>query len=199
MTASPRMPISVVEELAVASDLTAEEYGAYMLLRMHQWQYGLLPTDNDRLSRIAHVAADEWPQVASVIRPRFGPNWRHEDTHRARQKSAATHERLSNAGKKGGSSKGTAKPIASPATAQAASQGPSPASAGLGPELSHTSSEASLVGKAGDKPPFPAIADPKAARAWLLERSVFPGDLDELQRLLVAGKLTPAILASSAP
>ncbi|MET4636750.1 DUF1376 domain-containing protein [Kaistia defluvii] len=202
MIASPRMPISVVEELAAASDLTAEEYGAYMLLRMHQWQYGALPTDSDRLSRIAHVAADKWPQVASAIRPRFGPNWRHEDTHRTRQKCAATHERLSNAGKKGGSSKGKAKPNESPtfvqASSQAKGQATSLASFGLEPEVAPRDGEASLATEASDQPPLPAIADPQAACEWLLERGVFPGDLDELQRLLVAGKLTPSILARSA-
>jgi uncharacterized protein YdaU (DUF1376 family) len=199
VTASPRMPISVVEELAVASDLTAEEYGAYMLLRMHQWQYGSLPTDDDRLSRIAHVAADGWPQVASVIRPRFGPNWRHEDTHQAREKSSATHERLSEAGQKGGRAKGKAKPNEGLIIVKAASQATSLASAGLRPDVEPRDAEASLSTQASDQRPFPAIGEPEAARAWLKEQNVFPFDLDELQHLLVAGKLTPAILANSAP
>lgn len=199
MTCSPRMPMLVVEELAAASDLTAEEYGAYLLLRIHQWQYGALPKDEDRLSRIAHVTPDRWPAVASVIRSRFGPNWHHQATHQARQKSAATQQRLSEAGQKGGRSKRTAKPVSVPTAAQAASQVGSPALARLKPGHVQSDNVASLPVKAGNQSPYPAISNPDAARAWLLERDVFPADLDELQYLLMVGKLTPADLERSAP
>jgi uncharacterized protein YdaU (DUF1376 family) len=199
VTCSPRMPISVVEELAAASDLTAEEYGACLLLRLHQWQYGALPKDEDRLSRIAHVAADRWPAVASVIQPRFGMNWHHEATYQARQKGAATQQRLSEAGQKGGRSKRTAKPTSVPTAAQAASQVAGPALSRLKPNPQPSVSEASLAEQAGDQNTYPAMPDREAARAWLQERRAFPGDLDELQHLLVAGKLTPADLERSAP
>jgi uncharacterized protein YdaU (DUF1376 family) len=202
VSGSPRMSISVVEELAAASALTAEEYGACILLRMYQWEYGALPTDEDRLARIAHVAGERWPAVSAVIRSRFGPNWLHEATHRAHEKASATRALLSKAGRKGGRTKGKAKPNASLTSALAigqavsldTSQAASLASAGLKPDALLRDGEASRSAQAGDQVPYPAISGPHAARVWLLERNVFPGDLDELQRLLMAGKLTPAIL-----
>lgn len=65
---------------------------------------------------------------------------------------------------------------------------------GLKPDVLPRDDEASHSAQASDQVPYPAIHDPDAACAWLLERNVFPGDLDELQGLLMAGKLTPAIL-----
>ncbi|MCX5568165.1 MULTISPECIES: hypothetical protein [Kaistia] len=196
------MSISAPEELAAATALTAEEYGACILLRLYQWEYGALPTDEDRLARIAHVATDRWPAVSAEIRSRFGPNWLHEVTQQAHEKASATRALLSKAGRKGGRTQGKAKPNASLASALATrqavgldtSQAVSLASAGLKPDALPRDGEASRSAQAGDQIPYPAISDPDAARVWLLERSVFPGDLDELQCLLMAGKLTPAIL-----
>lgn len=94
MSDSPPMSISALEELAAASALTTEEYGAYTLLRMYQWQYGALPVDDDRLARIARVVADQWPAVSAGIRPLFGPNWRHEATQQAREKASSTRALL---------------------------------------------------------------------------------------------------------
>lgn len=194
MSGSPPMSISALEELAAASALTTEEYGAFTLLRMYQWEYGALPVDDDRLARIARVVADQWPAVSSGIRPLFGPNWRHEATQQAREKASTTRALLSKAGRKGGHTKAKAKPNTSPAMVPAASQAISLASAGLKPDVVLRDGEASLAAQAGDQAPYPGIPDPDAARAWLVERNVFPADLDEPQRLLMAGTLTPAIL-----
>jgi uncharacterized protein YdaU (DUF1376 family) len=208
---SGSLPMSIValEELATASALTTEEYGAYTLLRLHQWQQGALPLHDDRLALIAHVATNRWPAVSAGIRPLFGPNWRHEPTNEAREKALASHERLSKAGQKGGRAKATAKakPSASPAMVPAArqaaslytSQATGLASAWLQPDALPRDVEASLSPQVGDQVPYPPIPDPEAARDWLLERSVFPADVDELKRLLMAGTLTPAILKLSAP
>jgi uncharacterized protein YdaU (DUF1376 family) len=205
----PPMPLSATEELAAAAAMSAEEYGVFLLLRLYQWEFGALPLDEDRLARIAHVATDRWPEVAAAIQPLFGPNWRHEATHQAREKALATRNRLSNAGRKGGQRKAKGKPQTGPAIGQAASQAvslnasldasqaASLASARLKPDVLPHDGEASP--SAGGQVPYPAIPDPEAARAWLLERDVFPADFDELQRLLMAGKLTPAILECSAP
>lgn len=127
MSDTPRMSLSAPEELAAATALTAEEYGAYMLLRLYQWEYGTLPADEvDRLARIAHVPTDRWPAVSAVIRSRFGPNWHHEATQQAREKASATRALLSKAGRKGGRTKDKAKPNASLASALATSRAVSP-------------------------------------------------------------------------
>ena len=209
MTRSLSMPISPVDELAEACSLSAEQYGAFMLLRAFQWQYGALPVDDDQLARIARVAPEGWSSVAAIIRPRFGRNWQHEPTHLARQKAMNTRERLSNAGSKGGQAKAKAKPkpgesqptakATSLATSPVASMAISQALARLKPEVQPRKCEASDPAQAGDEPAYPAISDPEAALAWLQEKDVFPADLDELQRLLMAGKLTRAILEASKP
>ena len=71
--------------------------------------------------------------------------------------------------------------------------------AGLKPDEMPCGDEASPSAQAGGQGPYPAIPDPESAHAWLNKRGVFPGDLDELQRLLTTGKLTPAILERSEP
>jgi uncharacterized protein YdaU (DUF1376 family) len=195
MSRTLRIPISPLEELTEAASLTAEEYGALMLLRIHQWVHGTLPADDDRLAMIAHVAPDRWPLVAAVILPRFGSNRVHEPTRLAHEKAAHTHELLSDAGRKGGHAKAKPKPDESQATDLATS----PALAGPKPEVQPRKGQASNPPEPGHEPAYPAIRDPEAALAWLQEKGVFPGDLDELQRLLMAGKLTPAILADSMP
>ena len=200
------MSLSPSEELAAASAMTAEEYGAYSFLRLHQWVHGALPADEaDRLARIAHVATAQWPAVAAAIRLLFGPNWHHEATHQAREKASTTRVLLSKAGRKGGQKKAKGKPQTTPAIGQAATQAPSLdtnqatslASARLKPDALPRDGE--VLAQAGDQVPYPAIPDPEAARAWLLERHVFPADLDELQRLLTTGQLTPGILEPSTP
>lgn len=188
------MSLSAWEELAAATPLTAEEYGAYMLLRIYQWEYGALPADEDRLARIAHVATDRWPHVSAAIRPLFGAHWRHEATQQARERAAATRALLSKAGQKGGRRKAKASSNERPNNVQTTSRAASLACVGPKPDALPRDGEASFSAQAGDQVPYPAIPDPEAACAWLVERSVFPGDLDELQRLLMAGELTPAIL-----
>lgn len=150
------------------------------------------------------MATAQWPGVAAAIRPLFGPNWHHEATHQAREKASTTRVLLPKAGRKGGQKKAKAKPQTTPAIGQAASQATSLdtsqatslASPRLKPDALPRDGEASA--QAGDQVPYPAIPDPEAASAWFLERDVFPADLDELQRLLMAGQLTLAILEPSA-
>lgn len=62
------MPLYIGDYLADTSDLKAEEHGANLLLLMTMWRRGgSLPSDSDRLRRIASVSSDRWPAVWAVI------------------------------------------------------------------------------------------------------------------------------------
>lgn len=189
------MPFSVVDELAAAGHLTAEEYGALVLLRLNQWQHGPLPDCDDRLCRIAHVAPDRWPAVRSAIRGEFDENWAHEATNRTRRESEASHQRRSDAGRKGGRPPKWNKPDRVPGESRANGS----AFVTPKPGTLREQSPALPSGKAGEEDTFAAISEPERALAWLREQGAFPGDWDELQRFLMSGKLTPAILAPSVP
>lgn len=102
MTNLPWMQIYIGDEFAEAAALTAEEYGAHMFLRLHQWRHGELPNEDERLCRIAHVAADRWPYVKEVLAPLYDYLWVHKRTADIRAQSEAKHKNLSENGKKGG-------------------------------------------------------------------------------------------------
>ncbi|MEY9531162.1 DUF1376 domain-containing protein [Sinorhizobium fredii] len=98
----PWMQIYVGDELAETSHLSSEEYGAHMLLRLHQWQHGSLPTEDERLRRICRVEADRWPFLKDVLAPLFDWQWHHQRTADVRKASEEKHANLSANGKKGG-------------------------------------------------------------------------------------------------
>jgi len=116
MTHLPWMQIYIGDELAEAQALSAEEYGAHMLLRLHQWQHGELPSDEDRLMRITRVDRDRWPDIRNALAPMFDWVWHHARTANVRKQSEAKHANLSANGKKGGrGNKADGKPMESPA------------------------------------------------------------------------------------
>ena len=110
-------------------DFTIEHHGAYLLLLMHQWQRGHLPSDIERLMRVCGVhSSDHWDKLWEVVGEKFEliedceyeqpilvnlkmhadrefamKNWRFE---KAKAKPKLTREELSmirsDAGKQGG-------------------------------------------------------------------------------------------------
>jgi uncharacterized protein YdaU (DUF1376 family) len=73
------MPLYVADYLADTTHLTTKEHGAYMLLIMHYWQTGSLPTEDMRLLRIARLYNDdEGPQVLATIKEYFSDDWKHK-------------------------------------------------------------------------------------------------------------------------
>lgn len=62
------MPLYIGDYLADTLHLEAEEHGANLLLLMTMWrQGGSLPSDSERLRRIASVPSDHWPAVWAAI------------------------------------------------------------------------------------------------------------------------------------
>jgi uncharacterized protein YdaU (DUF1376 family) len=68
------MPLYIGDYLRDTGHLSAEEHGAYLLLIMSAWtRDGRLPNDARRLSSLARVDPDRWPQVWEGIRGFFTP------------------------------------------------------------------------------------------------------------------------------
>lgn len=89
----PWMPLYVADYLADTSHLSAAEHGAYMLLIMHYWQRGCLPSDDRVLSRIARMTAEEWHDSKPIIAEFFGEGWSHARIDGELSKAAALSEK----------------------------------------------------------------------------------------------------------
>lgn len=102
MSHLPWMQIYIGDELAETSALSPEEYGCHMRLRLHQWQHGELPTDDERLRRICMADREQWAGIRDAIAPLFDWVWRHSKTAELRLQSEALRQTKVENGKKGG-------------------------------------------------------------------------------------------------
>lgn len=78
MTSRPWMPLYIADYRADTAHLSAAEHGAYLLLIMHYWQTGGLPTEDSQLARIACMAPAEWRKARPTIAKFFTDEWRHK-------------------------------------------------------------------------------------------------------------------------
>lgn len=72
------MPLHIADYLADTGHLNATEHGAYLLLIMHYWQNGHLPSNEKLIARVARMTADQWEESRDVIAMLFGPDWTHK-------------------------------------------------------------------------------------------------------------------------
>lgn len=97
---TPYFPIYANDDLADASCLSLEEYGAYTRLRCYAWKddpTGTLPDDDDVLSRYAGVNVAKWQEMRPAVMRLFtrgaDGRWHHSGLRqafeKARQKSKA--------------------------------------------------------------------------------------------------------------
>jgi uncharacterized protein YdaU (DUF1376 family) len=97
----PWMPLYVGDYIVKTTHLTTIQHGAYLLLIMHYWTNGCLPTTDKELMAIARMTPDEWASNCYAIAKFFDRNWHHfridEELQKARNKS----EKRSLAGLKG--------------------------------------------------------------------------------------------------
>lgn len=61
------MPLYIGDYLADTLDFTSAEHGPALLLMMHQWQHGSIPTDNDGIIRICRASEQEWEKISRFV------------------------------------------------------------------------------------------------------------------------------------
>lgn len=97
------MPLYVSDYLADTSHLSTEEHGAYLLLLMHAWMNGgELPSDDNRLRRIARMDEKPWKASRDEIKSFFyehGGALRHYRVDRELQRAQQHVNQRSAAGK----------------------------------------------------------------------------------------------------
>ena len=71
------MPLYIADYLLDTSHLCASEHGAYLLLMMHYWRNGGLPSDDRQLSMISRMTEKEWASSKKTIAAFFKAGWRH--------------------------------------------------------------------------------------------------------------------------
>ncbi|MCV9906670.1 DUF1376 domain-containing protein [Brucella sp. HL-2] len=210
----PWMQIYVGDELAEASGLSAEEYGAHMFLRLHQWRHGELPHDEERLRRIAHVDADRWFSIRETLAPLFDFLWVHKRTADIRAQSEAKHKNLSENGKKGGrprnSEKADEKPSFNSAfnrpkadEKQSQPQPQPPLHSSLNSKSQTPSDHGALEDKkaastyasvSGASEPFPKLENPEDAKAFVKSLGLPLHHISIAIERVMAGTLFPRIV-----
>lgn len=101
MTRPHWMPLYVADYLADTGHLSTIEHGAYMLLMMHYWQHGGLPSDDRKLARICRLAPDEWADIRDTMADLFGDGWTHKRIEAELAKAVDVISKRSAAGKAG--------------------------------------------------------------------------------------------------
>jgi len=94
----PWMPLYPADYLADTGHLTTAEHGAYLLLIMHYWMNGSVPTDDRQLGRIARMSEREWKKAKPNIQSFFVEGWKHKRVEFELTES----DRISKAGRAGG-------------------------------------------------------------------------------------------------
>ena len=210
MSHLPWMQIFIGDELAETSALSPAEYGCHMRLRLHQWQHGELPTDEERLRRICRADREEWSSVRDVLVPLFEWQWLHSRTADTRKNSEEKREKMSENGKKGGRPRRhEEKPMESQSKAIGKANGkadgnpnetpsPSPSPSPLESQSPSTSTSDDWAlerrKKEDRESMFSAFPVPKsaaAARELLADRGVPKSAMDECVRLIMSGNFSP--------
>lgn len=93
---NPWMPLYVGDYLANTQHLTTEQHGAYLLLIMHYWVNGGLPTEAAQLMAIARLTPSKWFSNQMAIANFFDGHWRHSriDAELAKAKDISSKRAL---------------------------------------------------------------------------------------------------------
>lgn len=171
MTALPWMPLHIADYLADTGHLSVAEHGAYLLLIMHYWQNGHLPTDDMRLARICRMQPEEWEAVRDILSDFFNDDWRHK---RIEEELAAAREikgKRSAAGKAGASARYGNRTANAEQTNAPAGKGSCSGESSFQPQFEGRASEAAREFETKFWPKYPhQVGLPKARAAFLIAR-----------------------------
>lgn len=101
----PWMPLYVADYLADTGHLGTLEHGAYLLLIMHYWQNGKLPTDDAQLARICRMSKSGWATIRETMAGLFDENWHHKRVDQELEKVDELVAKRTAAGKAGASAR----------------------------------------------------------------------------------------------
>lgn len=98
------MPLYIDDYLADTKHLTPTQHGCYLLLIMHYWQHGYLPTDEAALARIVGATTGpRWRSTCLALASFFEqPGWRHKRIDKELERAAAISEKRQVSGRIGG-------------------------------------------------------------------------------------------------
>ena len=95
------MPFYVGDYLADTMHLTTLQHGAYLLLILHYWSHGGLPTDPRQLMAVARMTEPEWSSNCHALASLFQKDWHHKRIDAELIKARKLIEAKSLAGTKG--------------------------------------------------------------------------------------------------
>lgn len=102
MTKRAWMPLYIGDYLGDTGHLTTSQHGAYLLLMMHYWTKGGLPTDDRQLAAITKLPLRIWMDTRETLSMFFQDGWRHKRIDEELEKMATVSAKRSAAGTKGG-------------------------------------------------------------------------------------------------
>jgi len=118
------MPLWVGDYLADTQHLTTTEHGIYLLLIMHYWRNGPIPTDKRKCMRISGVT--RYSSCATILEEFFtetSGKWHHKRIDKELQKIKDYQSRRSDAGKAGAAARWNGKRIANASDGHSARNG----------------------------------------------------------------------------
>ena len=99
------MPLYVGDYLAKTSHLNTLQHGAYLLLLMHYWVNGKLPSDEKQLQAIARMTPEQWLSNSLAIASFFTRDWRHIRVEEELERAKTISKKRALAGQRGGLSR----------------------------------------------------------------------------------------------
>lgn len=96
------MPLYVGDYLRDTQHLTTTQHGAYLLLIMHYWQHGGLPSEEEAIARISRLSLHQWKSNSQAIAELFLPGWKHKRIEHELEKMKTISAKRAMAGQRGG-------------------------------------------------------------------------------------------------
>src|SRR5215204_5157865 len=96
------MPLYIADYIADTVHLNAAQHGAYLLLIMHYWRAGELPTDEKKLAKLACLSPHSWNANREVLAGFFEEGWKHKRIEKELKKFQKISAERSANGSKGG-------------------------------------------------------------------------------------------------